>query len=71
MSSYTNIFYIGMYLLLTSSIATFLPISAGQYHKTILTYSETDAKSIFERFWHCHFWKVQFQLSSIFLIFSM
>ena len=38
----------------------------SKFHNFFLTCSETEARCIFEGFYHCHLWKVQFQLSSTF-----
>ena len=40
-----------------------------KFHNSFLTWSENETRCIFEDVWYCHSWKVQFQLSCIFLKF--
>ena len=41
----------------------------SKFYNFFLTWSETKARCIFEGFYYCHLWKVQYQLSSNFLAF--
>ena len=41
----------------------------SKFHNFFLTCSETEARCIFEGFYYCHLWKVQFQLSRTFFSF--
>ena len=81
---YTNIVDIGAYLILTyierlfSVVCYFLSYfcyfvncmsQVGKFHNCFQICSEIEASFIFEGFYYCHLWKVQFQFSSSFLAF--
>ena len=85
-SRYTNIAYIGVYLALIcierlfSTVWYFLNYFCwsvkymsrpSKFLQIFYDMQNTEGKLIFERFYHWHLWKVQFQLSNSFLGFFM
>ena len=81
---YTNIVYIGRYLVLTYIVRFFSTVCwifsyicwsvncmswVIKFHNIFLTSSETEARFIFECFKYCPLWEVNFQLFSTFLAF--
>ena len=79
-SRYTNIVYIGKYLVPTYIMKglfvtkLYLLVSklyelVRKFHNFFLTSSETEAWFIFEVFMYCLLWKVYFQLSGTFFAF--
>ena len=85
-SRYTNIAYIGVYLALIcierlfSTVWYFLNYFCwsvkymsrpSKFLQIFYDMQNTEAKLIFESFYHWHLWKVQFQLSNNFLGFFM
>ena len=79
-SRYTNIVYVGKYLVPTYIMKglfvtkLYLLVSklyelVRKFHNFFLTSSETEAWFIFEGFMYCLLWKVYFQLSGTFFAF--